>query len=83
MLAAIGSALECPDWFGQNWDAHTDCLTDLGWSQAPRYVLVFSGTGNFASLAPDDFDTLMEILSQASTSWAELQVPLWAFVLEP
>lgn len=83
VLAAIGTALGFPDWFGQNWDALTDCLTDLSWSQAPGYVLVFSGTGNFAAVAPDDFDTLIEILSQASASWAELQVPFWAFILEP
>jgi RNAse (barnase) inhibitor barstar len=83
VLAAVATALEFPDWFGHNWDALTDCLTDLSWSQAPGYVLVLSGSGGFASLAPDDFDTLIEILSQASASWSELQVPFWAFVLEP
>lgn len=82
-LAAIGTALAFPDWFGHNWDALSDCLTDLSWCQAPGYVLVFSGSGNLASVAPDDFDTLIEILSQASASWSELQVPFWAFVLEP
>jgi RNAse (barnase) inhibitor barstar len=82
VLAALGTALEFPDWFGQNWDALADCLTDLSWCQAPGYVLVFSGSGNFAAVAPDDFDTLIEILSQASASWSELQVPFWAFVLE-
>jgi RNAse (barnase) inhibitor barstar len=82
VLATLGTALEFPDWFGQNWDALADCLTDLSWCQAPGYVLVFSGSSNFAAVAPDDFDTLIEILSQASASWSELQVPFWAFVLE-
>lgn len=83
VLAAMAAALTFPDWFGHNWDALADCLTDLSWAEAPGYVLVFSGTGNFAGAAPDDFDTLIEILSQASASWGQLGVPFWAFVLEP
>ena len=83
VLSAVAAALEFPDWFGHNWDALADCLTDLSWSEASGYVLVFSGTGNFAGTAPDDFDTLIEILSQASASWGQLGVPFWAFVLEP
>jgi RNAse (barnase) inhibitor barstar len=83
VLAAMATALEFPDWFGHNWDALADCLTDFSWSESPGYVLVFSGAGNFSGSAPDDFDTLVEVLSQASASWSELQVPFWAFILEP
>lgn len=82
VLAAIATALEFPGWFGQNWDALADCLTDLGWAEAPGYVLVLAGTAPFAGAAPDDFDTLIEVLSQASASWGQLGVPFWAFVLE-
>ncbi len=44
---------------------------------------MLAGTAPFAAAAPDDFDTLIEILSQASASWGQLGVPFWAFVLEP
>ena len=28
-LAQVAGALQFPDWFGGNWDALNDCLTDL------------------------------------------------------
>ena len=29
LLARLAAALQFPDWFGHNWDALSDCLTDL------------------------------------------------------
>ena len=30
-LQKLAKALEFPSWFGGNWDALVDCLTDLSW----------------------------------------------------
>jgi hypothetical protein len=35
LLARTADALEFPAWFGHNWDALADCLTDLAWRPAP------------------------------------------------
>ncbi|MEU6153796.1 barstar family protein [Actinosynnema sp. NPDC047251] len=42
-LAAIGQALDFPDYYGQNLDALYDCLTDLSWLPAGEHVLVWEG----------------------------------------
>ncbi|MEV0678159.1 barstar family protein [Actinosynnema sp. NPDC050436] len=42
-LAAIGLALDFPDYYGQNLDALYDCLTDLSWLPAGDHVLVWEG----------------------------------------
>ena len=34
LLRKIAAELGFPDWFGENWDALEDCLTDLTWRQA-------------------------------------------------
>jgi len=34
LLARFAAALHFPDWFGHNWDALSDCLTDLSWLAA-------------------------------------------------
>jgi hypothetical protein len=31
VIARLAAALHFPDWFGHNWDALSDCLSDLGW----------------------------------------------------
>ena len=39
-LARCAAALNLPGWFGHNWDALHDCLTDLSWWEAPRGRLI-------------------------------------------
>ena len=84
VLARFQAELAFPDWFGGNWDALNDCLTDFSWRKAAGYLLVVEKTGDFRAAGDDDFDTLISILSDASASWSGLGVPFWAFlVLDP
>ncbi len=82
VLARLAEQLYFPDWFGQNWDALTDCLTDFSWREAEGYVLVLEKLGDFRAAGDDDFDTLIEILSDASASWSVLGIPFWAFLVQ-
>jgi RNAse (barnase) inhibitor barstar len=84
VLARFQEKLAFPDWFGGNWDALTDCLTDFSWRKAVGYLLVIEEPGDFRAAGDDDFDTLISILSEASASWSGLGVPFWGFlVLDP
>jgi RNAse (barnase) inhibitor barstar len=81
VLQRLAVQLQFPDWFGQNWDALADCLTDFSWREAPGYVLVLEQLGDFRAASDDDFDTLIEILSDASASWGGMGLPFWAFLV--
>ncbi|TFG85792.1 MAG: hypothetical protein E4H19_07800 [Chromatiales bacterium] len=84
VLARFQEKLVFPDWFGGNWDALNDCLTDFSWRKAAGYLLVIEKPGDLRAAGDDDFDTLISILSDASASWSGLGVPFWAFlVLDP
>lgn len=39
LLARLAHGLSFPDYFGANWDALIDCLSDLSWSNAPDVVI--------------------------------------------
>ena len=56
LLREIAAALRFPDWFGQNWDALEDCLTDLSWLDADACVLVFE-----QAKPGDDFGVLVDV----------------------
>ena len=80
LLAALATTLEFPDWFGHNWDALQDCLTDLSWRPAPGYVVVLENCGGLAASAPETFATILEVFRHAAHWWVGEQVPFWAFV---
>jgi hypothetical protein len=57
-------ALELPDWFGRNWDALADCLTDLA-PGAPGRLLVVSGWQEYAEAAPQEWVVAQEVFTDA------------------
>ncbi len=77
-LQRIAAALGFPDWFGQNWDALEDCLTDLSWRGADGTVLLFTEfTRN------DDLGILLDVLSSSAAFWAERGKPFFAVFIDP
>ncbi|MGY8562578.1 barstar family protein [Paracidovorax citrulli] len=80
LIARIAAQLDFPQTFGGNWDALLDCLRDLGWLQANGYALFFSDADGLQEDAEKDFDTFLDVLSDASEAWSGQDVPFWAFV---
>jgi len=78
MLAALATALGFPEWFGGNWDALEDSLTDLSWrDDAPRVLLV-SGAA-----AGDELGILVDILSSAAEYWRDRERAFFAVFVDP
>jgi RNAse (barnase) inhibitor barstar len=80
LLDAIARELAFPDWFGSNWDALEDCLTDLSWSVASGYVLILANAGAFAAAEPEEFETALEVFDGAAEYWYDEDVPFWVLV---
>lgn len=78
MLAAIATALDFPDWFGGNWDALEECLTDLSWRKRTARVILFSRAS-----AGDDLGVLLDVLASAAESWRERGVAFFAVFIDP
>lgn len=78
LLKNIAAALGFPDWFGHNWDALEDCLTDLSWREAPGYVLLFE-----KPQPGDDLGVLIDILRSAAEFWAGRGKPFFAVFIDP
>ena len=79
-LVGLGQGLGFPEWYGANFDALYDCLTDGEWMPPHGCLLQLSG---FAALAEDGTDTLIAILQAAADEWREQGRPLWAALDAP
>ncbi len=73
VLAEMARVLGSPGWFGHNWDALADALSDLSWRKAPGYVLVLHGV-----VTSDEI--LNDILDMTVAFWKLHDKPFWVFL---
>ncbi len=75
LLAELARTINAPEWFGHNWDALADALSDLSWRTGPGYVLLLKG----AAFSPDDYEALNSILKATVLFWKSQNKPFWVF----
>jgi hypothetical protein len=78
VLERTAAALGFPDWFGNNWDALEDCLTDLSWREADGHVLLFEGFE-----INDDLGVLIDVLASCAEFWAARAKPFFGVFIDP
>jgi RNAse (barnase) inhibitor barstar len=66
----IGAALQFPYYFGENWDAFDECITDLSWIDGKAYLLMVSQANLLLQGSTQkDFQILIQVLSDAHETW--------------
>lgn len=78
ILGALGRDLGFPDWYGANFDALNDCLTDLSWREAPGYIITISGA-DAVHAVPNSFNALNDVFASAIEQWQAQGIPFWIF----
>ncbi|HUI65932.1 MAG TPA: barstar family protein [Bacteroidota bacterium] len=70
LLKEFARALDFPSYFGGNWDALEDCLTDLEWLSSESFVLVLTNADLILRNDPESWRTLASVLQSAAAHWA-------------
>ena len=67
----LAAALQFPDYFGENWDAVDECLTDLSWLPGRAYVLVIAAADELLVEEPAERLALfLNLLGRGGEEWA-------------
>ncbi len=82
-LEQLGAALHFPTWYGANFDALFDCLTDPDWQPARGHVIMIKGVIELRATNPDDFATLIEVFQAATEARREAASPFWVLIDTP
>ena len=76
-IGLVAKALDFPEWFGGNWDALEDCLTDLSWLKANGYVVLLENCAEFVKRAPHEFAMSTQVFESVAEYWDEKDKPFW------
>jgi RNAse (barnase) inhibitor barstar len=78
LLDHMARAMDFPDYFGKNWDALNDCLTDL--ERATGYIVLFDAPDRFMQNSPADWDVALDVFNTAIEFWREQGIPFYVLL---
>lgn len=68
-LNEIAEKLKFPKYFGFNWDAFNDCITDLSWMNSKGVLIIFNDSEHFRIASPDEWQIANNIFLDAIDYW--------------
>ena len=80
VLVRIGEVLHFPDWYGANFDALNDCLTDPECLPGKGHILTIDGCEHLLASDPDGCATLLEVFAAAIDDLRRTGVSLWVLL---
>ncbi|HYL88164.1 MAG TPA: barstar family protein [Burkholderiales bacterium] len=78
LFDSLARALAFPDWFGRNWDALEDVLSDLSWRKGDGHVVLFRSYPS-----GEELGILLDVLRSAAEYWTGRGKPFFAVFVDP
>lgn len=75
-LNKTAEVMQFPNYFGHNWDAFDECITDLEWLPTKRYVVIYNKPNLFAEANPLDWQIAYDTLQSAVEYWQSTNTPM-------
>jgi len=80
-LSSVSKTLKFPSYFGMNWDAFEECLTDFEWCTSAGYVIVLQAVEAFSQKIPGEFKIARTIFKSAVKYWKTQKRPFYVILV--
>lgn len=77
LMTAVARAMSFPDYFGHNWDALEECITELTWIEGDSCVLLYDHAAFLVAQHPDIWSTFYDVLQSAVDHWNQKSRPFY------
>jgi Barstar (barnase inhibitor) len=77
LLQQFATVMQFPEYFGHNWDALADCLTDLDEDEVDRHIIIIDRLDNFAIANPQQWLTFLDICKSTVKYWQDTDTPMY------
>lgn len=67
----FSAAFQFPSYFGENWAAFDECINDLDWFCANKYLIFISDANEVLKYDLASFNFLIDILKDTIVEWTE------------
>jgi RNAse (barnase) inhibitor barstar len=81
-LMIMSRTLKFPTYFGMNWDALNDCLTDMSWKPAIGYVIVFTNFKSISENMAAEIQIIRNIFDSSAQYWKQKKVQFYIVLSE-
>jgi len=68
--------MKFPDYFGYNWDAFNDCITDLEWLNQNGFIILYRNFNKFKTNQPEEWKIANDVLLDTVAYWKEQNIPM-------
>ncbi len=70
LFTEYARAFEFPNYFGENWDALEECLSDLEWKPSKGYLTLLHHGERILSKQEEEYSTFVTILKSIGKEWS-------------
>lgn len=69
-MSELATAMRFPDYFGNNYNAMWDCLTDLEWLDEANYAIIVNGSEHLLADEPkEEREHLIDYFERLRSNW--------------
>jgi Barstar (barnase inhibitor) len=69
--------MQFPEYFGHNWDALKDCLTELDGDEVDRYIMTIDRLDRFIANDPSQWANFLDVCKSVVEYWQDTETPVY------
>jgi Barstar (barnase inhibitor) len=77
LFQQFATVMQFPEYFGHNWDALRDCLTELDGHEVDRYIMTIDKLDVFINRDPSQWTNFLDVCKSVVEYWQDTETPLY------
>jgi Barstar (barnase inhibitor) len=77
LFQEFATVMQFPEYFGHNWDALKDCLTELDGHEVDRYIITIDKLDRFITNDPSQWTSFLDVCKSVVEYWQDTETPVY------
>lgn len=77
LFQEFATVFQFPEYFGHNWDALKDCLTELDGHEVDRYIITIDKLDRFIANDSSQWTSFLEVCKSVVEYWQDTETPVY------